>query len=267
MSVASLYKILAKRFPDLRFKLAQARIYEHTESYVQKTFAISLLLSFGVCLIAFAFTKSLVVFLLFPAFFAVFFLYLIHRADANIARIQKNISKEIVFAGRFLIIELESGVPLYTAFQNMGKNYETVGRYFDEIIQRVDLGTSVEEALNEAVQLAPSNDLRRIFWQMLNSLKTGSEVSGALNNVVDQIVREQQIAVKEYGRKLNPMAMFYMMIAIIVPSLGTIMLLVISTFVGLNMGMTLFILLIALNALVQFIFLTIIKEQRPPVDI
>jgi flagellar protein FlaJ len=109
--------------------------------------------------------------------------------------------------------------------------------------------------------------LRRIFWQVLNSLKTGSEISGALTAVFDQIVREQQIAVKEYGRKLNPLAMFYMMIAVIVPSLGTIMLIVLSTFLGLDLNLLFFSVIIVANVLVQIMFLVIIKAQRPPVDL
>jgi flagellar protein FlaJ len=265
--VAILYKWIAKQFPDLRLRLAQARIFETPEMYVQKTVFISLLLSMSLAIIAFGFTKTPGILLLFPVLFFISFVYLIHRADAGIAKIRKQISKEVVFAGRFLIIEIESGVPMYTAFQNIGKNYETTGKYFNEIVQRVDLGTSMEEALNEAVQLAPSPELRRMFWQILNSLKTGSEIGPALNNVVDQIVREQQIAVKEYGRKLNPMAMFYMMIAIIVPSLGTIMLIVLATFIGLKMGFLIFAIILAINIILQFMFLSVIRSQRPPVDI
>jgi archaeal flagellar protein FlaJ len=265
--VTSLYKIIAKRFPDLRLKLAQARIYEPLESYIQKTVMLSVMLGGGLSLVLFSFSKSFLTFLLFPLLALVLFFYFIHRADAKISAIQKQISREIVFAGRFLIVELDSGVPMYTAFQNMGRNYETIGRYFNEIVQRVDLGTSMEESLNEAVQLAPSNDLRRLFWQILNSLKTGGEVGSALSSVVDQIVREQQILVKEYGRKLNPLAMFYMMIAIIIPSLGTIMLIVLSTFIGIQMGFLLYSLILLANILMQFMFLSIIKAQRPPVDI
>lgn len=264
--MALLYKIIARRFPDLRFKLAQARINETAELYVQKTGVISLLLAAALTIILFAFTKSVLLLFTFPVFYAMSFFYFIHRADAKVAGIQRQISKEVVFAGRFLIIELESGVPMYRSFQNLGRNYDTIGKYFNEVVQRVDLGTPMEEALNEAVQLAPSNDLRRLFWQILNSLKTGSEVGPALNNVMDQIVREQQIAVKEYGRKLNPLAMFYMMIAIIVPSLGTIMLLVLGTFIGIKMGLLLFAIIIGLNIIVQFMFLVMIKSQRPPVD-
>ena len=262
-----IYKIVARRVPDLRLKLAQARIYEAPEHYVERTFFVSMLLAAAVTIILFAFTKSLMVLLFFPIIYLVAFFYFLNYAEAKIAGVQRAISKEIVFAGRFLIIELQSGVPMYRSFQNMGRNYETIGKYFDEIVQRVDLGTPMEEALNEAVQLAPSNDLRRIFWQILNSMKTGSEVTTALSSVLEQIVREQQISVKEYGRKLNPLAMFYMMAAIIIPSLGTIMLIVLSTFIGLKMGFVLFSIIVGVNVIIQLMFLAIIKAQRPAVDI
>jgi flagellar protein FlaJ len=261
------YRHLAQRFPDLRLRLAQARMYQTPEDYVQQTFVLSALITGAIVLLLFGFSRSPAVLLLAPVAMPILFTYFMHRAEANAAKIQRAISKEVVFAGRFLIIELESGVPLYKALQNIGENYETIGKYCEEVVQRVDLGTSMEEALNEAVQLAPSNDLRRIFWQILNSLKTGSEVGTALGSVVDQIVREQQISVKEYGRKLNPMAMFYMMIAIIVPSLGTIMLIVLGTFIGLNIGLLLLSIVLGIDLLVQFMFLTIIREQRPPVDL
>ena len=57
---------------------------------------------------------------------------------------------------------------------------------------------------------------------------------------------QQQIEVKEYGRKLNPLAMFYMMIAVIVPSLGMTMLVVLATFVGLKLSLLVLVLLLLL---------------------
>ncbi len=265
--MVSIYRLLARRYPDLQFTLRQARIDETSERYLQRTVMVSVMVGAALSLIAFAFTKSLGVVLAFPVLCVVAFSYFLNYAKARTLRIRREVSKEVVFAGRFLIVELQSGVPLYDAFANIARNYPSIGVYFQEILRRVDLGTSMEEALNEAVQLAPSNDLRRIFWQVLNSLKTGSEVAVALSNVFDQIVREQQIAVKEYGRKLNPMAMFYMMIAIIVPSLGTIMIIVLSTFLGIDLNLLFFGIIASLNLIVQLMFMAIIKSQRPPVDI
>ena len=128
--------------------------------------------------------------------------------DIKISKKEKDISKEIVFAGRYLVIEIQSGVPLYNAMVNMSKNYEIIGHYFKEVTDKVDFWTSMEDALNEAVEFIPSKDFRRILWQIINSLRTGSDISKSLSTVLEQIMREQAIEVNKYGRKLNPLAIF-----------------------------------------------------------
>ncbi|MEM3690305.1 MAG: type II secretion system F family protein, partial [Candidatus Micrarchaeia archaeon] len=127
----------------------------------------------------------------------------------------------------------ESGISIYDAIRGASGNYPAVGKYLKEIIKQVDLGTSMEDAINQAVEKTPSEDLRKILWQLLNSLKTGADSAKSLRTVIEQIVKEQQIAIVEYGRKLNPMAMFYMMIAIIIPTLGVTMLIILSMIMGL----------------------------------
>lgn len=198
--------------------------------------------------------------------FFIIFLYVMKVPDAYIKKIEKEINKEIIFAGRFLIIELESGVSLYQAMINVGNTYDVIGGYFREVIQKVKVGTTLEVAINEAVDTVPSDNMRKIFWQILNALKTGSNISNSINAVIEQIIREQQIEVKEYGRKLNPLAMFYMMVAVIIPSLGMTMLIVLATFIGINLNLGVLFGIVGLLAFVQFMFVAIIKSSRPPVD-
>jgi flagellar protein FlaJ len=152
---------------------------------------------------------------------------------------------------------------MHRVFEDMERNYEVIGFYFGEIINKVYLGTNMEDAINETLLLSPSPNLRRIFWQILNSLKTGTDIGPSLNSVIDQIVREQDISIKEYGKKLSPIAMFYMMISIIIPSLGITMMVVLATFMGLKVTMPFFIVLAALIGLVQFMFLSMIRSSRP----
>ncbi len=261
-----LYKIIARSVPGLKLKLLQARLPDTPEYYVRKTAFTSFVLAFGLSIVIFLFIPKPIVFLFFPVVFFLAFLYLMGYVDLRIQKLNKEINKEIVYAGRFLIIELESGVPLYQAFRNLAKNYETIGVYFQELVERVDLGTPMEDSLNEMITITPSPDLRKMLWQLLNSMRTGSEVTTALSAVFDQIVREQQIAVKEYGRKLNPMAMFYMMIAIIVPSLGTIMLIVLTSFLGLNLSLFAYLFIALFIGFIQFMFLAVIRSSRPPMD-
>ncbi|RME31242.1 hypothetical protein D6789_03360 [Candidatus Woesearchaeota archaeon] len=262
-----LYKILAKHYPDLKLKLLQARMPETPDQYIRRQLIGAVLLAAMLALLFTIFSQSLlpgiVVFLIAAP---ILLAYLMSYVDMRIRRLNADISREVVYAGRFLIIELESGVPLYQTFQNLAKNYEAIGVYFREILERVDLGTSMEDALNETITTTPSPELRKMLWQLLNSIKTGSEVSDALNAVFDQIVREQQIAVSEYGRKLNPMAMFYMMIAVIVPSLGTIMLVVLTSFMDFPLPFFAYVLIAAFVGFIQFMFLAMIKSNRPPTE-
>ena len=261
------FKVLARNMSDLKLKLAQARIDEEPEHYVKKTFSTALFLTFALVIIAFTFVNKPGVLIFFPIILLFSFFYFLRYVDAKIEKMKKQINQEIVFAGRFLIIELESGVPLYNAFVNLGKNYEVIGPFFDEIVGEVNLGTTLEDALNEAVTLTPSPELRKLMWQVLNSMKTGADIAHSLNAVIDQIVRQQQIAVKEYGRKLNPLAMFYMMIAVIVPSLGTTVLIVLATFLGFGMPLPFLLAIAGFVGFVQFMFFAIIKSARPPMDI
>ncbi|MBR9692579.1 type II secretion system F family protein [Candidatus Woesearchaeota archaeon] len=260
------YKRLSRQFPHLKLKLLQARIPDSPEYYLKKTVMNATFLGLGLCFVIFTFISKPIVFVFFPIIFIIAFFYLFGYVDLKIERMKKEISKEVVYAGRFLIIELESGVPVYKAFKNIARNYEVIGRYFSELVERIDLGTGLEDALNELITVTPSPELRKMLWQLLNSIKTGSEASSALSNVIDQIVREQQIAVKEYGRKLNPLAMFYMMIAIIVPSLGTIMLIVLTSFLGFQLSMLVYFIIACLIGFMQFMFLAVIKSSRPPMD-
>lgn len=263
----SFYKIISRNIPELKLKLAQARLRDDPEYYVKKTFMTAIFLTFAILIIAFSFIKNPNIFFLFPMVFFFAFFYFLRYVDVKIERIKKDINQEIIFAGRFLIIELESGVPIYNAFVNLGKNYEVIGSYFNEIVEKVNLGTTMEEALNEVINITPSQELRKLLWQLLNSMRTGADVAKSLNSVIEQIVRQQQIAVKDYGRKLNPLAMFYMMIAVIVPSLGTTVLIVIATFLGFTMPLSFLIILACLVGFVQFMFYAIIKSSRPPMEL
>jgi flagellar protein FlaJ len=264
---ASIFKMLARNISELKLKLARARINEEPEHYVKKTFSTAIVLTLGLLIIVFAFFKKPVILLFAPPIFLFSFFYFIRFVDVKIEKMKRHINQELVFAGRFLIIELESGVPLYNAFINLGKNYEVIGPFFNEVVEKINLGTTMEEALNEAITLTPSPELRKLMWQVLNSMRTGADVADSLNAVIDQIVRQQQIAVKEYGRKLNPLAMFYMMMAVIVPSLGTTVLIVLATFIGFSLPLPFLLVIAGLVGFVQLMFLAVIKSARPPMEI
>ena len=152
----TLFQRISKSFPTLKAKLKQAGMEDKPEDFIKKTFISAFYMTTGLVVTLFLVLAKLnvlkgMLFLIVPVIFFVMFFYMIRLPDVKISKKEKEISKEIIFAGRFIIIELESGVPLYNAMLNVSKNYEAIGRQFKEITNKVDLGTSMEDALNEAV--------------------------------------------------------------------------------------------------------------------
>ena len=263
---------VSKAFPNLGLKLRQAGIESSTEDFIKKTIGSAFYMTTGLIIFTWMILAKVnkfvgIIVVIAPILFFMIFLYFLKLPDVWISKKQKEINSEIVFAGRFLIIELESGVPLYDAFKNITKNYETIGKYFSEIVTKIDLGTEMEDALNEAVKFTPSANFRKILWQIINSQQTGADISRALTSVVNQIAKEQMIEIKEYGKKLNPLAMFYMMIAVILPSIGITMFIVLSTFLSLKLSLSILLVISVFLGFMQFMFLAMIKSSRPAVDL
>lgn len=267
----TLFQRISKTVPGLRLKLRQAGMEDKPEEFTKKTFISAFYMTTGLVVTLFLVLAKFDVlkgfaFVFIPIVFIIMFFYMFKLPDLKISKKEKEVSREIVFAGRFMIIELESGVPLYNAMVNLSKNFPIVGRYFKEITDKIDLGTSMEDALNDAVEFIPSNDLRKVLWQIVNSIRTGSDIAKSLYSVMDQITKDQINEVNKYGKKLNPLAMFYMIVAVILPSLGVTMLIILSSFIKFQLSLTILISLAVFLGFVQYMFIAVVKFSRPPIE-
>ncbi len=270
-SLKNVFHLIAKSFPTLKLKLKQAGMEEKPEDFIKKTFISAFYMTTGLVVALFLLLAKLevlkgIMILIIPIIFVFMFFYMLKLPELKISRKEKEISREIIFAGRFIIIELESGVPLYNAMINVSKNFKVIGQYFKELTDKVDLGTSMEDALNEAVEFVPSNDLRKILWQIINSIRTGSNIAKSLYSVMEQVTKDQMNDVNKYGKKLNPLAMFYMIVAVILPSLGVTMLIILSSFIKFQLSLTILLALAGFLGFVQFMFIAMVKFSRPPIE-
>ena len=268
-----LSKKIARAFPTLKLDLQQAGMDIEPHLFIKKSLVIggyiSFALTFVVALFLIRSNPRLLplLILIFPVLFFFGFMFSVRSPKVKSKKRVKEIDKEIVFAGRFLLIELSAGVPLFDAISNVAKSYRGIGKYFQEIIDRVEVGKPIDEAMIEVMELTPSDNFRKIVWQIMNSLRTGADVSTALKSIVEEISRGQIIEVKNYGKKLNPMVMFYLMIAVIVPSLGVTMLSLMSSFVGIQIAAAHLWLIGFAVFVVQLGFLMSIKGSRPGLEI
>lgn len=173
------------------------------------------------------------------------------------------VEQELPNALRHLLIEIRSGIPLYQGLVAVSDGYGTASEEFKKIVKDINAGKSETESIEDSIFTNPSKSYRRSFWQLLNAMKTGTDIEKPLGNIVDDIIKEQMISIKKYGQELNPWTLMYMMFAVIMPSLGITFMIILSTFTGTGISSTILISIIVGLVFFQLIFLNLIKTKRP----
>ena len=269
-----LIEFLTHKNPKLRKKLEIAKIDKTPEGYMsevlKKTVINSVLIIFVLVLLFNKDPKFLGI-LIFGSIIAIMFLYAtnLRKVDAAILKRGKDIDREVLFAGRYLLIKLNSGQPLINAIIDASKSFGVANKYFKEIVKDIELGTPLEEALNKAAVYSASERFRKILYNMNNAIKIGIDVTKSLGSILDEIAEEQLIEIQRYGKKLNSMTMFYMLIGIILPSLGMTMAVVILSLLPNTGGLAnaIFWVFGILVLIIQLTFVFIFKGARPNVNI
>jgi hypothetical protein len=84
---------------------------------------------------------------------------------------------------------------------------------------------------------------------------------------LDDITKQHHIKILEYGKRLNPMSMFYLIIGTILPSIGTAMLVVATSIlrVGLIIDIRILMFIAFVVLVVQIFFILAFKSLKPAV--
>lgn len=180
-------------------------------------------------------------------------------------RISRNLEKDLPYALRHMLIEVRSGISLYEAMVSVSEDYGEASNEFNRIVKDINGGKPQIEALEDSIVRNPSTQYRRAMWQMINALKSGTDVSNTLETLVDSMIKQQKLEVEKYGKELNPYVLVYLMIAVIMPSLGVTFMIVLSTFTGMGLSNFMFYQLLGGLILFQIFFLNFVKSKRPEV--
>lgn len=178
-----------------------------------------------------------------------------------------DIDREVLFAGRFLLIKMHSGKPLVNALIEASQSYGVASRYFGEIVHDIELGTSLEDAIERAMTYSSSDSWRKILFQIHNALKLGIDVTQSLEAVLEDVAKTQLNQIERYGKKLPTLTLFYMVLAVVFPSLGMTIITILLSFTQIQLNLLVYGAIIFLLVVVNFIFITMFKGIRPKVNI
>lgn len=194
-------------------------------------------------------------------------IYMLAMPRVKIKKRGALIERNLGFALKDLEIQTGAGIPIFDAIVHVANGgYAECSDEFKQVIRKVESGTSVIRSLDEVGMHTASPFLRRIIWQIVNSMYAGSDVSIALKAISNDLTREKETRIKAYGQEMNLWSLMYMLMVIVLPSQGITLLIILSTLVDIfgkidkNLvfgGILLFLFFF------QFMLIGMIKNKRP----
>lgn len=261
--------------PGLEWNLERAGIHVEPLTYVSITvymaFSVAIASFLGILLPAYLVDKlevglpmaigagvGLSVFMLF---------YMLAMPRVKIKKRGALIEKNLGYALKDLEIQTGAGIPIFDAIVHVANGgYGECSDEFNQVIRKVESGTSVIKSLDEVGMQTASPFLRRIIWQIVNSMYAGSDVSIALKAISDDLTREKETRIKAYGQEMNMWSLMYMLMVIVLPSQGITLLIILSTLIDIFGKMDknlIFGGILVFLFFFQFMLIGMIKNKRP----
>jgi pilus assembly protein TadC len=268
--------ILAKLSPSLERDLNQADMKVEVEGFMVAVLINALL--FAVIL------GGLFIFLLFDqgrtvleaiqtgllialGLFVLFGGVLLRYPKVNAGKKAEQIDRLLLFALKDIYLQVSSGVSLYIAFVTVANaGYGTVSKEFKKVVNDMNRGITMADALNKMAEKSKSDYLKRTLWQIINTLKAGASVKGALKTIIRELTSAQERKIKDYAKELNLWSLIYMLFAVAIPTIGATMLVILSGFAGFKITPVSFVSFIGITMFFQLALIGFIKTRRPVVQ-
>ena len=171
-----------------------------------------------------------------------------------------------LFALKDLSLQLGAGVSLYSGIVNVAEaGYGEVSSEFEKIAKHVNSGMPMNLALEKIGNATKSDYFRRAIWQILNAMKAGASLKSAVQSIITDLTATQKTAIVDYSKELNIWILSYLMIAVAIPTIGIVMLIILSSFSGAGIDDKMFVIFLILTFIVQIVLIELIKSRRPAV--
>ncbi|MBD3261893.1 MAG: hypothetical protein GF334_09555, partial [Candidatus Altiarchaeales archaeon] len=175
------------------------------------------------------------------------------------------IDRDLEYVLKDIQIQLTAGVPLFDTFVNIARGeYGECSTISKGIIREVEAGKAMGDVLDDVGMWSPSTFLRKSLWQIVNALRSGSDVAEALQVISKEIRLDKENRIKSYSKELNLWGLIYMMIAVILPSMGVTLMVILSSFFGKGIiTEERFWLILFFLIVFQVLFISFVNQKRP----
>ena len=201
------------------------------------------------------------------AVFITFLFLLVYYPRILVQKRAGQIDRGLAFALKDLMLQVSSGVCLFNGMTNVSKaGYDEISDEFDKVVREINAGVNEVDALERMGLRTESRFVKKTIWQLVNVMRSGASVSGALRSVVGSLILFEQKLIRDFTQELNLWSLVYMIFAVIAPTLGTTMLIILSSFGGASVSKELFIAVLLVSFFVQASIVGFVKNRRPVIN-
>lgn len=234
MVLETFIRSIVKDNPELKFKLKKAMSKQTPFQYVYQSLAMTVMSFVAIELILILVLKNNLSLLLMGTVVVTLFSYIFYKfwfsyVDVLIRKKARELDGELLFITEYFLVSLESGLPLGNAIQNMAKIKRPGGEFFKKVFTDFNTGKDLEDALSDAIAYSASEDLKTLLKRLKDSLNIGVDLKVILENFIQESSDKKIIEIKGYSKRLNPIVMLYLIVGIVLPSLGVTFFIIAAT--------------------------------------
>jgi Flp pilus assembly protein TadB len=225
MIFTNIIRGIVKKNPQIKLKIKKANSKQTPFQYLYQTITMTIMSSIAFFIIAFMITKNnplhlligiLFVFMMIPFLYRFWFSYI----DVQIRKTARELDGDLLFVSEYFLVSLESGLPLGNAIQNLSRLKRPGGRFFKKVYTEFNTGKDLEQALEESANFCASDSMKVLLKKLKDSLNIGIDLRTVLDNFVDDASEKKIIDIRAFSKKLNPTIMMYLLLGVVLPSLG-----------------------------------------------
>ena len=175
----------------------------------------------------------------------------------------EELERHLLFSLRELRLLVKAGYPLYDAVVRLSEaGYGELSRECGLIVSDLEASVPLDRAFDEARRRNPSPAFGKVLSLLRSALRSGSALAPGLDAAIRTLGEEQKARIRDYAKDLGLWSLLYLLFAVVVPTIGAVMALVLSAFVA-GMGTATAALLIAGCFTVQVALIGFVRSRRP----
>ncbi len=177
------------------------------------------------------------------------------------------VEKDLLFALRDLSIELSAGTPVTDGLNTLTTGYGELSKEMELIVKQVNTGVPLDHALYNSLDRNVGELYQSAILRLVNGIRSGTSIPALLDVVIENLSTKLENAVTAYGENVNTWSTLYLVVGIVMPSMGFTVFVLLSAFTGTQITASLIYLAVFLLVFFHVSAIGLLQSRRPAIEV